>query len=225
MDVSQFIRRREYQNGPDRVFGKWQVIDVHEIPDVFTPESEIDFYCFNGQQEFLLHVRDRADERYEMTVGNDGFTQLFAETHVTDVTDEFLATLLDRFERLPVPDSSAKLAELAARAVRVLKLPPRTHAIAVLDAGDDEVTWARYFVTGGARMCRQEGFVSTTWARDAIWRAANCMEHGHGPDHSLTIWGPAARGQLGLMGPDDAVFIGPGAQRHPDDFLPHALEG
>ena len=117
-----------------------------------------------------------------------------------------------------------KLATLAARAVRVLDLPRGTHVVSVLDSSDDEVTWARYFVTGGTKVCRQEGFVETGAARDAEGRAAHCMEHGHGPDHSLTIWGPAARDQLCMMESDDVVFVGPGAELHPDDFLPHGLD-
>ncbi|MGB0868395.1 MAG: hypothetical protein ACPGSD_02250 [Flavobacteriales bacterium] len=43
MTIKEFEKRAEYQNGYDRVFDKWKIIDIHQIPTEFREYHEIDF--------------------------------------------------------------------------------------------------------------------------------------------------------------------------------------
>ncbi|WP_378174110.1 hypothetical protein [Aquimarina sp. SS2-1] len=96
MTVTEFENRAKYQNGYDREFGDWKIIDIHQIPTELIENSEIDFYCSNGKIIYLLRIRYRGTEYFE--VNNTGsLSYLIAELPVQKIDDEVLKAILDKF--------------------------------------------------------------------------------------------------------------------------------
>lgn len=100
MNVKEFEKRAKYNGGYDRRFGMWKVIDVHLIPDCITEQHETDFYCCNGNAVYLLRLRKRQTERYELlppAAGTDQLAYLIAEFAITNIDDNVLQSVLAKF--------------------------------------------------------------------------------------------------------------------------------
>lgn len=99
MTIKEFERRADYQNGADREFGRWKVIDIHQIPQRFTDTDEVDFYCSNGKQVFLLRFRDRNKELFERIDARspNELTYLIAEMPIRRLDDKCILETLKRF--------------------------------------------------------------------------------------------------------------------------------
>lgn len=107
MTLSEFAHRLELNGGADRAFGNWKMIDVHTIPDAWTEQDEIDFYCSNGKSVYLLRLRNRPVEKYTVvpTTDETGITYFIAELRITVIDNLFLLAVLERFplhNRTPV---------------------------------------------------------------------------------------------------------------------------
>lgn len=97
MTVQEFNQRVKYRNGYDRIFGHWTIIDIHEIPKQLEKRHEIDFYCCNGEQVYLLRLRNRAIKSYSMI--EDTITYLIVEQKIKSINDQLLEAILTEFEQ------------------------------------------------------------------------------------------------------------------------------
>ena len=99
MTVKEFYERVAWQRVPDRTFGEWKLIDIHQIPKQFWAEAEVDFYCCNDKAVYLLRLRHRKIKKLDI-VPPSGFTSttyLIAELPIDKVDDAFLAQILAEF--------------------------------------------------------------------------------------------------------------------------------
>ena len=99
MTLADFINSARYQGGPDRTFGKWRIIDVQQIPEKFNHEHETDFWCCDGRIVFLLHLRCREREHFEV-IREYGGTWLIAELPIGRFSDSLLEEVLTRCDQL-----------------------------------------------------------------------------------------------------------------------------
>jgi hypothetical protein len=100
MTVKEFYERVAWQRVPDRTFGDWKLIDIHQIPKQFLPQSEVDFYCCNDKAVYLLRLRHRKIKKLDIVpdTRNSGYpTYLIAELPIYKVDDVFLAQILAEF--------------------------------------------------------------------------------------------------------------------------------
>ena len=102
MTIEEFERRAELQNGYDREFDEWKIIDIHEIPDPFLEYHEVDFYCCNSKRVCLLRLRNRLKEKYDIAYSEKdkelGFPPyLIAELPIKEVDNNLLKRVLSRF--------------------------------------------------------------------------------------------------------------------------------
>jgi len=100
MTIKEFEKRAEYQNGYDRVFDKWKIIDIHQIPTEFREYHEIDFYCSNGIKVYLLRCRNRKIESYEINYNSknsDYPPYLIAEFPILELDNVVIKMTLEKF--------------------------------------------------------------------------------------------------------------------------------
>ncbi len=94
-----FEKRCRYNGGPDRVIGRWKVIDIHEIPASIEEHHEIDFYCSPGHSMLLLRLRNRENQRFIICQDDDFPTYWIAELPLTKIDDTLIGFLLEKFTR------------------------------------------------------------------------------------------------------------------------------
>lgn len=99
MTIQEFNQRVKYRKGYDRIFGYWTVIDIHEIPKRMEHRHEIDFYCCNGEQVYLLRLRNRRVKKYSVVKHEGHTTYLIAEQKIRRINDELLENILTEFEQ------------------------------------------------------------------------------------------------------------------------------
>lgn len=100
MTLTEFEKRAKNQGGCDRAFDDWKIIDIHEIPLEFKEYHEIDFYCSNGKQVYLLRLRNRQTEFYDLKEGAEGLgfpVYLIAEFPIQEIDDKILAAIINKF--------------------------------------------------------------------------------------------------------------------------------
>lgn len=100
MTVTEFEKRAAYQNGYDREIDHWQIIDIHQIPLVFTENHEMDFYCSNGKEVYLLRCRYRKTESYERidAKSTEGISFLIAEFPIQKIDNKTIGKILKKFK-------------------------------------------------------------------------------------------------------------------------------
>ncbi|MCL2637399.1 MAG: hypothetical protein FWD48_03425 [Oscillospiraceae bacterium] len=98
MKIEEFQKRFKLNNGCDRRFGKWQIIDIHKIPKTFSYTDEVDFYCCDNNKVYLLRLRNRSDEKINVVSSNNGLTYLIAELPITTIDNTFLEEVLLKFK-------------------------------------------------------------------------------------------------------------------------------
>jgi hypothetical protein len=99
MTLADFINRARYQGGPDRTLGIWWIIDVHQIPEKFLACHEVDFWCCDGRRVFLLRLRCREREHFEV-IREDHGIWVIAELPIGQFSDTFLKDVLKRCDPL-----------------------------------------------------------------------------------------------------------------------------
>ena len=99
MTITEFEKRATYQKGYDRVFDNWKAIDIHQIPSEFNQYHEIDFYCSNGKEVYLLRFRSRQVENYERIEAKQTGTipYLIAELPIQKLDNKLIKMILDKF--------------------------------------------------------------------------------------------------------------------------------
>lgn len=106
--LRQFNRRLKWNDGPDRVLGRWQLIDVHDTSLAALQAGhayEFDFWSSNGRGVYLLRLR-RAGERKLNIVSirdRETLTCLVAEGPLDKITDEVLEQVIADFEKAGIP--------------------------------------------------------------------------------------------------------------------------
>ncbi len=93
--ITEFEKRAEYQNGYDRVFDNWKIIDIHQIPTEFSENQEIDFYCSNEKTVYLLRLRHRKTELYEK-IKSENIIYLIAEFPIQQITNDVIKNVLNK---------------------------------------------------------------------------------------------------------------------------------
>ncbi|NDV58126.1 hypothetical protein [Bacteroides sp. 519] len=99
MEIKEFEKRATYQGGYDRQFDEWKIIDVHQIPNPVPDAIEIDFYCCNGKKVYLLRIRNKEVEKYDVVYSGKGYPPyLIAELPLQDIDDQLLKYIFAKFE-------------------------------------------------------------------------------------------------------------------------------
>ncbi|WP_041258451.1 hypothetical protein [Fibrella aestuarina] len=101
MTVEEFKQRLSWNKGPDRQFGNWQIIDIHHILVPLLDQQEVDFYCWNQQDVYLLRLRNRPQEGFfivQPTKAWETLTYLIAERPISVIDDSFIESTLARFD-------------------------------------------------------------------------------------------------------------------------------
>ena len=96
MKIIEFEKRAEYQNGYDREFDNWKIIDIHQIPTEFTENNESDFYCSNRKTVYLLRFRYMKSELYKKFKSED-ITYLIAEFPLREINNSVIKKVLNKF--------------------------------------------------------------------------------------------------------------------------------
>ncbi len=101
MTIKEFNRRVQLNGGIDRTIKDWEIIDIHVIPEIFTKQTEVDFYCCNGKKVYLLRVRKRHGKKLDIVENPQGLgypPYLIAEYDFEILNDSTIEKILDEFE-------------------------------------------------------------------------------------------------------------------------------
>ena len=98
MTIKEFEQRAKYNGGYDREFDEWKIIDIHEVPEAFLEQHEVDFYCCNNEKVYLLRLRNRKTEKYMKVTEEESLTYLIAELSILRVDNEFIKSVLLKFD-------------------------------------------------------------------------------------------------------------------------------
>ncbi len=98
MTIKEFEQRAKFNGGYDREFGEWKVIDIHEIPKPFLEQHEMDFYCCNGNEVYLLRLRNRRTENYVQVANDNTLTYLIAELPISSIDNNLINEILSKFD-------------------------------------------------------------------------------------------------------------------------------
>jgi hypothetical protein len=97
MRIKEFQQRVKLNGGCDRKFGKWLIIDVHRIPEFFLDTDEVDFYCCNDSKVYLLRLRSRTKEMFDVIPCKNGMIYLVAELPIHSIDNAFIENVLLKF--------------------------------------------------------------------------------------------------------------------------------
>ncbi|WP_299242919.1 hypothetical protein [uncultured Aquimarina sp.] len=98
MTIIEFENRAKSQNGYNRQLDGWKIIDIHQIPIEFDEKSEVDFYCSNDKTVYLLRLRSRETEFYEINTTDRNIPYLIAELPIKRIDDGVLKKILNKFK-------------------------------------------------------------------------------------------------------------------------------
>ena len=96
MKVKEFEKRAKFNGGYDREFAEWKILDIHKIPEVFLEQYEVDFYCCNNREVYLLRLRNRETEKYTKVI-DPRLTYLIAEMPIQNIDNDFIGKVLLKF--------------------------------------------------------------------------------------------------------------------------------
>lgn len=99
MTKNEFNKRAVLNGGYDRKIGKWEIIDIHIIPEVIEEYHELDFYCNEGDEVVLLRIRNRQEEKYEI-VKSSSIDYWIAEIPVKEINNETIINTLNKFRSI-----------------------------------------------------------------------------------------------------------------------------
>lgn len=100
-----FEAKLRFSNGFDRKIGDWELVDIHQIPSTIMVGNEFDFWCQNGQDQYVLRLRKADIERYSIVKsrGRDSVIYLVVEFDFEKVNDEVLKVVIGQLERKGIP--------------------------------------------------------------------------------------------------------------------------
>ena len=98
MTTADFKQRAKLNNGFDREIGEWKIIDIHQIPELFLHQHEVDFYCCDSKNVYLLRFRNRTIKKLAIVEAKPIY--LIAELPISVLNDELIATTLQEFLKL-----------------------------------------------------------------------------------------------------------------------------
>lgn len=116
--LREFKNRLKTNNGPDRTIGAWQIIDIHEIPEIigeniqytrsFGRLQEFDFYCCNQKDLYLLRLTKAGQSKYSVfkPESTTAVIYLIAELNFTTINDEFIEEVLKIFTKAGIPKTT-----------------------------------------------------------------------------------------------------------------------
>jgi hypothetical protein len=100
MTITEFYHRVDLNGGLDRKIDEWKIIDIHQIPEILSEQDEVDFYCCNDNEVFLLRIRNRLTKKLDIVKGENRFdapTYLIAELPIKRVDSILLKNILNEF--------------------------------------------------------------------------------------------------------------------------------
>lgn len=90
----------KYNGGPDKQIKNWQLLDIHEIPTVWPEGYEVDFWCSNGIDVYLLRLRKSLTERYLLSKPSENHVvYLIGELDFDEINNSLLEKVIEEFER------------------------------------------------------------------------------------------------------------------------------
>jgi len=102
MTLQDFYKRVDFNGGLDREIDEWKILDIHEIPASILEQHEIDFYCCNDKEVYLLRLRNRIVKKL-VIVNDDIFgcpKYLIAELPIERIDNTLLKDILNEFMNL-----------------------------------------------------------------------------------------------------------------------------
>ena len=96
MTLQDFYKRVDFNGGLDREIDEWKILDIHEIPDQILEQHEIDFYCCDDKEVYLLRLRNRVEKKLEV-VNDNKLKYLIAELPIEKIDNTFLKDILIGF--------------------------------------------------------------------------------------------------------------------------------
>lgn len=98
MTITAFYQRAELNGGMDRAFGEWKIIDIHHIPETLSEQEEVDFYCCNDAEVYLLRIRNRKLKKLDIVSDQRGLgypKYLIAELPILTIDNRVLQEILE----------------------------------------------------------------------------------------------------------------------------------
>ena len=102
MTLQDFYKRVDFNGGLDREIDEWKILDIHEIPAPILEQHEIDFYCCNDKEVYLLRLRNRMEKKLYV-INDDKFgclKYLIAELPIERIGNTLLKDILNEFMNL-----------------------------------------------------------------------------------------------------------------------------
>lgn len=103
--LQNFASRIEWNNGPDRILGKWKLVDIHLIHSPIEIGNEFDFWCSNQKDMYLLRVRRATEKKLFVakSKGKEAAIYLVAEMDFEVLDNDLLDQILKEYERIGIP--------------------------------------------------------------------------------------------------------------------------
>ena len=103
--MRSFRSRIRLNHGPDFEFNNWSVIQIHEVPKEIIPSTEIDFWCSNGKDMYLLTIRKSTVSRFGLmkAYGMESTIHLLAEWDFSKIDQSTLMKALKYFFEKGIP--------------------------------------------------------------------------------------------------------------------------
>lgn len=103
MTLTDFYQRMRFNGGADRHIGRWKILDIHEIPTIFLPHHEVDFYCCDDQNVYLLRLANASTKELHIVQHERpdfGYTDYWiAKLPIKHIDDAFLEAILEEFSQ------------------------------------------------------------------------------------------------------------------------------
>ena len=106
--LKDFSKRVEVSGDSVREIGRWRLIDVHETIENPPLGTELDFWCGNGKDMFLLTVKHSESIGLSMHQVKDKCIHLFASCRFREIDNDLLGEVLLEFERIGLPQLKLK---------------------------------------------------------------------------------------------------------------------
>lgn len=100
-----FEQRLVWNNGPDRQYGNWQLIEVNGTEMLPGYMWEFDFWCSNGKGVYILRIHHSKERNFFISKakGKHRIIYLCAECEFEEVNDELIHRVLKVFDGQGIP--------------------------------------------------------------------------------------------------------------------------
>ena len=101
----EFQKRLDWNDGPDRQYGKWKLVEVNGTEMLPGYLWEFDFWCSDGKGVYILRLRWENETSFHIIKdkGKYRITYLVALCHFESVTDELIQSVLHQFDFYGIP--------------------------------------------------------------------------------------------------------------------------